>query len=260
MNEMEKTIRDGVAVVTGAGRGLGQALCAKLTRRGVRVAGFGRSMESLEGTSKLCKDGLFLGVEADVAEAEAVRTAFARINRQWGSVTILINNAAVYPRRDFLQETPESFMETIQVNLGGIVACTRAALDNMTETGIGRIIDVGSYADLAPLPCSSAYSVSKGAARILNKALMADLSDRFPNIVMSVWMPGMLATDMGLPEGLDPAVAAEWGASFALWHDPSLNGAIFERNFEIIPARSLKGRVKDLITFSPRPKPRLIPA
>jgi hypothetical protein len=70
----------------------------------------------------------------------------------------------------------------------------------------------------------------------------------------------MLATDMGLPEGLDPAVAAEWGASLALWHDPSLNGAIFERNFEIMPARSLKGRVKDLITFSPRSKPRLIPA
>ncbi len=260
MNDMEKTIRNGVAIVTGAGRGLGRALAIELTRRGVRVAGFGRSMEALEGTARACENELFLGMAVDVADAEAVRQAFANINRQIGSVAILINNAAVYPHRDFLQETAESFMETVSVNFGGVVACTRAALQTMTETGIGRIVDVGSFADLAPIPCSSAYSVSKGSARILNKALLADLSDRFPNIVMSVWMPGILATDMGLPDGLDPAVAAKWGASFALWHDPSLNGAIFECDREILPPRSLKSRVKDLIMFRPRPKSRVIPA
>jgi NAD(P)-dependent dehydrogenase (short-subunit alcohol dehydrogenase family) len=260
LNETEKTIREGVAVVTGAGRGLGRALAIELTRHGVRVAGFGRKAESLEETARACADGLFYGLVADVADAEAVRQAFAEINREIGRVTILINNAAVYPHRDFLQETPESFMETMQVNLGGIVNCTHAALQNMTETGIGRIVDVGSFADLGPLPCSSAYSVSKGAGRILSKALIADLSDRFPNIVMSVWMPGILGTEMGMPDGLDPAVAAKWGASFALWHDPALNGAIFERDSEILPPRSLKGRVKDMLTFSPRPKPRMIPA
>lgn len=217
-------------------------------------------MEALEETARACENELFLGMAVDVADAEAVRQAFANINRQIGGVTILINNAAIYPHHDFLQETAESFMETISVNLGGVVACTRAALQTMTESGIGRIVDVGSFADLGPIPCSSAYSVSKGSARILNKALLADLSDRFPNIVMSVWMPGILATDMGLPDGLDPAVAAKWGASFALWHDPSLNGAIFECDREILPPRSLKGRVKDLIMFRPRPKPRVVPA
>lgn len=258
MNEIERTIRDGVAVITGAGRGLGRALAIELTRRGVRVAGFGRNIDSLEETAQACAAGNFLGMAVDVADTEAVRQAFAEIGQDLGNVTILINNAAVYPHRDFLQETAESFMETIQVNLGGAVACTRAALDYMTETGIGRIVDVGSFADLGPIPCSSAYSVSKGAVRILNKALIADLSDRFPNIVLSTWMPGILATEMGVPDGLDPAVAAEWGASFALWHDPSLNGAIFECDREILPPRSLKGRVKDLAMFRLRRKARVI--
>lgn len=260
MNEIEKTIRDGVAVVTGAGRGLGRALAVELTRRGVRVAGFGRNIASLEETAQACADGNFLGMAVDAADSGAVRQAFVEINQDLGNVTVLINNAAVYPHRDFLQETPESFMETIRINLGGVVTCTHAALQNMTETGIGRIVDVGSFADLGPIPCSSAYSVSKGSVRILNKALIADLSDRFPNIVLSTWMPGILATEMGVPDGLDPAVAAEWGASFALWHDPSLNGAIFECDREILPSRSLKGRVKDLAMFRLRPKPRMITA
>ncbi|MBX2806838.1 MAG: SDR family oxidoreductase [Hyphomicrobiales bacterium] len=259
MIETETKIREGVAVVTGAGRGLGRKLAIELTQKGVRVAGIGRNAVALAETAHACKGGLFLAISADVANSDEVRQGFSEIKRQMGRVTILINNAAIYPRKDFLQETPESFMETLQVNLGGIINCTHAALQDMTETGIGRIVDVGSFADLGPAPCSSAYSVSKGAARILTKALIADLSDRFPDIVMSVWMPGILATDMGMPDGLDPADAAKWGVSFALWHDRSLNGVIFERNQEILPPRSLAGRVKDLIKLRLPPKPRMVP-
>ena len=256
---INEIIRNGIAVITGAGSGLGRALAVELTRQGVRVAGFGRRSAMLDETARLCDGGLFIAKTVDVSDTEAVRKAFTELRQEAGDVTILINNAAVYPHIDFLQETPESFMKTIEINFGGMVACAHAALKTMTESGIGRIIEVGSYADLAPLPCSGAYSVSKGAARIFTRALIADLSDRFPDIVMTTWMPGILATDMGLPDGLDPATAAKWGASLALWHDRSLNGAIFECDSEMLEARSLKGRIKDLVLLRKRPQPRRIP-
>ncbi|WP_234186577.1 SDR family NAD(P)-dependent oxidoreductase [Shinella sp. NM-101] len=250
-----------VAVVTGAGAGLGQALAVELTRRGVRVVGFARRKAGLDDTAGRAAEGLFVPRLVDVGDGAAVQRAFTDIQRTIGNVTILVNNAAVYPHRDFMEETPESFMETVAVNLGGVVACTRAALATMTRSGAGRIVNVGSFADLAPQPASSAYSVSKGAARILTKALVADFSDRFPDIVITTWMPGIMATDMGRPDGLDPGVAARWGAELALWRDRSLNGAIFERDREILEPHSLKRRVRDRLLLRPRAVPRqLVPA
>ncbi len=250
-----RQVRDGLAVVTGAGRGLGRALAVELTRRGVRVAGLGRAKGGLQDTAAQAADGLFTPVVADVSDPAAIAAAFAGL----GPVSLLINNAAIYPRRDFLDETPETFMGVVNTNLGGVVACTRHALNGMTETGIGRIVNVATFADVAPLPASAAYSVSKGAARVFTRALTADLSDRFPDIVITDWMPGMLATGMGIPDGLDPEVSAVWGVSLALWHDRSLNGATFEMEHEILPPRSLKGRVKDLIMLR-KQKPRQIPS
>lgn len=87
--------------------------------------------------------------------------------------------------------------------------------------------------------------MSKGAARILTRALVADLADRFPDIVISDWMPGMLATRMGIPDGIAPEQSATWGAELALWHDPALTGTTFEQAVEIPPPRGLKARIKD---------------
>lgn len=238
---------EAIIVVTGAGAGLGQALAVALALRGARVAGIGRGQAGLDATAALIAPGRFLPVVADVAEPAAVDAAFAAITAH-GPVTTLINNAAVYPRRDFLDETPESFMATIATNLGGMVACTRAALTGMVKRGAGRILNVSTFADIAPLPASSAYAVGKGAARILTRALIADLGDRFPDIVINDWMPGMLATKMGVADGLDPAVAARWGASLALMTEPSLTGTLWEMDRELPPARSLKRRVLDRVT------------
>ncbi len=235
-------IRAGLAVVTGAGNGLGRALAIELARQGVKVAGLGRTKAALDETSALAGENFSLQV-CDVSDASAVAATFKAL----GPVSLLINNAAVYPRRDFLDESAESFMHSVNINLGGVVACSRAALDNMVETGIGRIINVATFADIAPLPASAAYAVSKGAARVLTRALVADLGDRFPDIVITDWMPGMLATGMGIADGLDPAVSARWGAALALWHDRTLNGAVFEMGREVLPPRGLKGKVKDMI-------------
>ncbi|SMP01827.1 SDR family oxidoreductase [Shimia sagamensis] len=244
-----------LAAITGAGSGLGQALAIELCGRGLLVAGLGRRKDALNETATLAGDS-FTPVVADVSDPGQVRAAFETI-RAIAPVSILINNAGVYPHRDILDETPESFMQTVAINLGGTVACTSEALKDMTVAGRGRILNVSSFADMHPLPCSAAYSVSKGAVTTFSRALVADLGDRLPKIVISTWMPGMLNTDMGLAEGLDPAVAAKWGAGLALWEDPSLNGAVFEMDREILPPRGLKGRLKDAVRLKRR-KPRLI--
>lgn len=250
--------RHKVAVVTGAGTGLGRALACQLTAQGMKVVGFGRRIDKLEETAHLAGRDLFVAMAVDVADPAAVSKAFVRIRQHIGAVTLLVNNAGVYPRRDIFDETGDSFMQVMAVNLGGMVSCTRETLTDMGQTGFGRIINVSSFADLAPLPASSAYSVSKGAGRIFGNALVADLGDRFPEIVVTTWMPGMLATDMGIPDGLNPDVAAQWGAGLALWHDPTLNGAIFEMDREISPPRGLKRKVKDLVLMRRPAKARQI--
>lgn len=239
-------LRKGVAVVTGAGIGLGRALALELVAQGVTVAGIGRDPRSLSDMAEVAGRG-FHPVPLDVSDMRRVQTGFDEIAERLGPVTLLINNAAIYPRREFMEEGPEGFMRTVDINLGGVAACSHAVLKGMIKTGFGRILNVSSYADVAPLPASAGYSVSKGAARILTRALVADLGDRFPGIVISDWMPGMLATRMGPAAGLDPLTAARWGARLALWHDPALNGTVFEMDREILPPRGFKRRVLDKV-------------
>ena len=135
---------DGIAIVTGAGRGLGRALARELAGRGVVVAGLGRNADELteSGTGA---DGRFHPVIADMANPESVAKAFAEIDAI-GPVSILINNAALYPRRDILDETPASFTATMDVNLGGVISATHEALGRMVQRGRGRIVNVASMA------------------------------------------------------------------------------------------------------------------
>lgn len=234
---------DNLAVITGASGGLGRHLAIEMVRRGVHVVGLGRRADALDETAQAAGKG-FTPVVADVSDASAVAHAFEAADKI-GTVNILINNAAVYPRRDILDETPQSFAQTMGINLGGVVNCSHAALARMVPSGAGRIMNVSTFADVAPLPASAAYSTSKGAQRIFTRCLVADLGDRFPGIVINDWMPGMLATTMGVAHGTPPEEAAKWGAAMALWHDASINGTVWEEDHEIPPHRGLKARVKD---------------
>jgi 3-oxoacyl-[acyl-carrier protein] reductase len=242
VTDKSQEIRNGVAVVTGAGRGLGRALSRALVAEGVHVAGVGRDAGFLKELAAELGDA-FLPVTADVANPDAVAAAFREIKAAKGSPTILINNAAVYPRCDILDETPASFAQTVNINLMGVFHCCHAVLPDMLASGSGRIVNVSTFAHIAPVPTAAAYSVGKGAANILTKSLVADLGDRFPDIVINDWVPGELATEMGSPAGFDPKQAAEWGVRLALWHDPMLTGRLFERNFEVLEPIGIKRKL-----------------
>lgn len=254
MGDPANKLLSGACVVTGAGSGLGRSLARRLAERGAAVAALGRHPEQLEETALISHN--ISPFRCDVSDPIALEKTFSDIRSTLGHITILINNAAVYPKRDVFDESHTSFMATVAINLGGTFGATRLALDDMAEAGFGRILNVATFADIEPLPASSAYSASKGAARILSRALQADLADRFPNIVITDWLPGMLDTPMGVADGLNPDTAALWGTKLALMHDRSLNGTTFEMNREIPPHRSLKQKLKDKLLFRRAPVPR----
>lgn len=242
-SDLSRKIRAGTAVVTGAGSGLGRALSLKLMEQGVRVAGLGRQESTLQAVAETAPAGLFYPFSVDITEEDKLLAVFDRIQKEVGRVTLLINNAAVFPRRDILDETPDSFTQTVRINLFGLFNCCYAVLPGMVDQGFGRIVNVGSFAGESPAPAAAAYSVSKGAARVLTRALVADLGDRFPDIIVSEWMPGILKTDMGRADGLAPEVAADWGVNLSLKHDRRLNGLVFDRDREILTPMSLKRRL-----------------
>lgn len=237
-----------IAVITEASWGIGKELALALVRRGIAVAGIARAPFQAEGV---------VSITADVRQPEEVARAFGEIRDRLGAPTILVNNAETYPDRDILDETPASFMDTVQLNLGGAFNCCHEVLPAMVQNGSGRIINVVTFADVSPAPLAAGYSVSKGALRILTRALVADLGDRFPGIVITDWVPGTHQPRKGIPDGVDPALAAEWGATLALIRQPEINGRVFLRDREHQPQRSLKGRVKDRVLGRGRVRIRL---
>lgn len=250
------TPRDHLVVVTGASHGLGRALSVAFCKRGVRVVGLARRPEGLMQTEQLCGTAHFSALVADVADTARVNAVFDEVEERIGPVTILINNAAVYPRADFLTAPAERILEQVAINLNGPINCASAALRHMAGRGHGRIVNVGSLAGRAPVPGSLGYSVSKGAVRTLTRALAAETAGRLPGIVVSEWIPGVLNTAMGRADGISPEVAAEWGVTLSLASSPDLHGATFVEDREMVPPRSCRDRVKGFLLRIPPRKPR----
>lgn len=237
------TLRDQVVVITGAGTGLGRALATGFAERGASVVGLGRHEPTLQETASLAASRRFAYRVVDVAESGAVTEAIGRISDQFGRIDVLINNAAIYPKVSFLEQDAESWMKTIAVNLGGVANCCRAVLPLMMQRGSGRIINIGSFADRSPIPCSSAYAASKGGLHALTKAIAADLGDAFPGIAVVEWIPGHLRTQMSGHTGMDPAVCVEWAVKILGFPPARGTARVFEEDREHLPPRSLKARL-----------------
>jgi len=167
-----------IALVTGAGSGIGRAVATTLLRAGWQVALTGRRVDALEETARLAgADAAALTLPADVTQPDAVRTLFDTIVARCGRLDLLFNNAGANAPGVPLEDLPvDKWRQVIDVNLTGAFLCLQQAFRVMkaqTPRG-GRIINNGSISAHAPRPNSIAYTASKHAVSGLTKTAALD--------------------------------------------------------------------------------------
>ncbi len=166
-----------VAVITGAGSGIGRASALALLNDGYAVALAGRRREALEETAGMAKSGRALPVPTDVREPDLVAALFAKVGENFGRLDVLFNNAGGnVPSTNFGDFTWEQWTSVVAVNLNGMFLCANAAFRMMrdqTPRG-GRIINNGSISAHAPRPGSAAYTTTKHAITGLTKSIALD--------------------------------------------------------------------------------------
>jgi NAD(P)-dependent dehydrogenase (short-subunit alcohol dehydrogenase family) len=188
-----------VAVVTGAGSGIGRAAALALLADGWRVALAGRRPEALRETvEEAGADGArALVAPTDVREPPEVRALFARVTESFGRVDVLFNNAGVgSPPAPFEDITPEQWRSVIEINLTGMFLCAQGAFRAMRDQSPrgGRIINNGSLSAYTPRPSSAPYTASKHAITGLTKSIALD--GRKHDIACSQIDIGNAATDL----------------------------------------------------------------
>ncbi len=184
------------ALITGGGRGLGKATALAFAKEGINVAITGRNEQLLkESISELTA----LGVKAtyavfDVADFDAVTTAIAKLNADFGTFDILVNNAGVAAFGSVLDMDPKTWKDIIETNLLGTYYVTKAVLPQLIEKNEGDIINVSSTAGLNGAATTSAYSASKFGVIGFSDSLMREV--RKNNIRVCTLMPSTIASDM----------------------------------------------------------------
>lgn len=181
------------ALVTGGGRGIGAAIAAVLSENGAKVTLVGRKRQPLEKQAGQLPQPARAQV-CDVTEEAAVEDAFAEAGKQFGPVSILVNNAGAAESAPFLKTEPEQWRRHLEVNLMGTVLCTRQALPAMTEAGYGRVINVASTAAQTGYAYVSAYCASKHAVLGLTRSLALEYARK--GVTVNAVCPGYADTDM----------------------------------------------------------------
>jgi NAD(P)-dependent dehydrogenase (short-subunit alcohol dehydrogenase family) len=166
-----------IALVTGAGTGIGRAVALALSRAGYAVVLAGRRMAALEETAAGAEGRPTLAVPTDVAEPESVRNLFAQTRERFGRLDLLFNNAGTgTPPVPIEELTYEQWRRAIDTNLTGAFLCTQEAVRMMKAQSPrgGRIINNGSISAHAPRPNSAPYTATKHAITGLTKSTSLD--------------------------------------------------------------------------------------
>lgn len=172
------TGEDPVAIVTGAGRGLGRAISLQLAEHGFALGLVARSAGELESVrSEVSAAGRRAVVVAcDVRDTASVDEAVARVGRELGPVEALVNNAGSWRAVGPLWTIdPADWWGDVETSLGGAFGFCRAVLPGMVERGAGRVVNVASYAAVRPAPYQSGYACGKAALVCLTESLAAEL-------------------------------------------------------------------------------------
>jgi len=191
-------------VVTGGASGIGQATAARFLEEGCAVCVFDRSAEARARVSQELP-GLAAVIDVDVSRLDQVQAAFDQAIDSMGSVDVVINNAGISIRHDFLDITPEEWDQVLNVNLKGVFYIAQTAAKHMVEKGAGVILNTASTAGSTGYPHYADYSASKGGVIGLTLAMALELA---PVVRVNAISPGYVLTPMQRAEYSDEMLAA----------------------------------------------------
>jgi 3-oxoacyl-[acyl-carrier protein] reductase len=186
-----------VAVVTGAGRGIGHAIAVRLAKEGARVACVSRTEANAQRTAdeiNMTQSDAAKAYAVDVADQAAVQKAAAQILDDFGRVDILVNNAGVTRDGLSMRMSMDDWDTVLNTNLKGAFTFTQALMRPMIKQRSGRIINISSIAGLTGNAGQANYSASKAGLIGLTKTLARELASR--GITVNAVAPGLIETDM----------------------------------------------------------------
>jgi len=195
---MADEARDRVAVVTGAGRGLGRGVAVALASRGHPVVGVARNAAQLAETADIIRaeGGRMVSRPADVSDPRAVADLARFVEDQLGAPSILVNAAGIFGPIAFIRDSdPDAWVQTVMIDAIAPYLTSHAFVGGMIDAGWGRIVNITSAASLHPPgPLNSAYATAKVALNQLTRHLAAEIDGT--GVTANVIHPGDVKTDM----------------------------------------------------------------
>ncbi len=199
------TVKGSVALVTGAGSGIGKATAIALTRVGSSVICLDIDEKSAKEVALACESEKPVGISAsksplgcqmhyqcDVRDSSQVEEIAQHVNEEFGAIDILVNNAGVGMSGSFLSMTKEDWEWIRSVNLDGVISCTRAFVGPMVERGRGHIVNLSSALGYTPRASEPAYVTTKAGVLAFSQCLRAELAPK--GIGVSAICPGIINT------------------------------------------------------------------
>jgi len=265
-----KELRDRVAVVTGAGSGIGRAFAERFAAEGMRVVVADVDEARARETEALleARGAHTLAVQVDVRQAAAVEALAARTLEAFGAVHVLCNNAGIAGlARPTWEQSLEEWAQVVDVNLWGVIHGIRTFVPIMLRQGTeGHVVNTASMAGLMSLPLIAPYHATKFAVVTVSESLHMELGMTGAPVRVSVLCPGFVRTNIGqdsltsarseaeaamheafrrlIAEGLDPAVVAERvveairAERFWVFSHPELVAAVEQRAASIVAGRN----------------------
>ena len=186
-----------VALITGAGRGIGKAIALKLSEMGCRVVindlpDSGEAIETVEeikSGGRLAQEALF-----SVTDSTAVKTGIQSVLQKWGGIDILVNNAGIFHDALLMRMSEQEWDSVLDINLKGAFLCSKLALTSMVSRKWGRIINIASVAGVMGNMGRVNYSASKGGLIAFTRSLAPEVGSR--NITVNAIAPGFIQTQM----------------------------------------------------------------
>ncbi len=204
------SLKDRVALVTGASQGIGRATALALAQAGARVAAAARNMEKLAAVAAeiAAVGGEALAVAMDVSDGEQVKAGFRQTLEKFGKLDILVNNAAVTRDGLAVRMKVEDWDTVLRTNLTGAHLCAQQAMSVMMRARYGRIINVTSVVAETGNPGQANYVAAKAGLIGLTRALAVEVASR--NITVNAVAPGFVVSPMTdpLPQNVKDALLA----------------------------------------------------